>query len=55
MARGIILHSPRFLKGVVGTDIAAFTEAMISASDIPDVGADIFRIREFDPADELLW
>ena len=38
-----------------GTDIAAFTEALLSAPDIPDVDAGIFRIREFDPADEVYY
>ena len=39
----------------VGTDITAFTEALLSAPDMPDVDAGIFRIREFDPADEVYY
>ena len=39
----------------VGTDITAFTEALLSALDMPDVDAGIFRIREFDPADEVYY
>jgi len=39
----------------VGTDIAAFMEALLSAPDMPDVDAGIFRIREFDPADEVYY